>query len=167
MATKKNKGGRPSKYEAIQKRLAEIEKFYIYGLTDKEIADVIDVNPSTIYAYKKEYPEFSNTLKKGKYNADTKVVESLYKRATGFEYEETMQEGKQDSDGNLKVSLIRKTKKFMPPDTAAAFIWLKNRQPDKWKDKQEVVHSGSISDPLVDKLSKLSIDELRKIAGLE
>lgn len=28
--------------------------------------------------------------------------------------------------------------KHYPPDTGAAFIWLKNRQPHKWKDKVEV-----------------------------
>ena len=26
-----------------------------------------------------------------------------------------------------------------PPDTAAAFIWLKNRQSGKWRDRQHVV----------------------------
>ena len=29
-----------------------------------------------------------------------------------------------------------------PPDTAAAFIWLKNRQPDRWRDKKEVHETG-------------------------
>ena len=35
------------------------------------------------------------------------------------------------------------------------------------RDVQDVKHSGSISDPLVEKLSQLSIDELRKLGGLE
>jgi ssDNA-binding replication factor A large subunit len=28
--------------------------------------------------------------------------------------------------------------KHYPPDTAAASLWLRNRQPDKWRDKPEV-----------------------------
>jgi hypothetical protein len=27
-----------------------------------------------------------------------------------------------------------------PPDVAAAFIWLKNRDPDRWRDVQNVEH---------------------------
>jgi hypothetical protein len=29
-------------------------------------------------------------------------------------------------------------KKHVPPDVAAAFIWLKNRRPAEWKDRHEV-----------------------------
>ena len=32
----------------------------------------------------------------------------------------------------------------MPPDTTAAIFWLKNRQPDKWREKQELAHSGDV-----------------------
>jgi hypothetical protein len=28
----------------------------------------------------------------------------------------------------------------MPPDVTAAFIWLKNRDPDRWRDVQNVEH---------------------------
>ena len=32
--------------------------------------------------------------------------------------------------------------KHYAPDATAAIFWLKNRQPDKWRDKQEVEQSG-------------------------
>jgi hypothetical protein len=31
-----------------------------------------------------------------------------------------------------------------PPDANAAFRWLMNRQPNKWRDRQEVNHTGTI-----------------------
>ncbi|MDD5356326.1 MAG: hypothetical protein PHY56_07320, partial [Candidatus Omnitrophica bacterium] len=33
------------------------------------------------------------------------------------------------------------TVKEVIPDVTAQIFWLKNRQPDKWRDKQEVEHS--------------------------
>ena len=39
--------------------------------------------------------------------------------------------------------IITDITKHYPPDTAAAFIWLKNRQ--GWRDKQELEHSGQIT----------------------
>ena len=37
----------------------------------------------------------------------------------------------------MKSRHVRKITREIPPDTAAAFIWLKNRRPDKWRDKHE------------------------------
>ena len=33
------------------------------------------------------------------------------------------------------------TVKHYPPDTTAAIFWLKNRQVERWRDKQEVDHT--------------------------
>jgi len=32
----------------------------------------------------------------------------------------------------------------VPPDTTACIFWLKNRRSSKWKDKQELEHSGEL-----------------------
>lgn len=37
-----------------------------------------------------------------------------------------------------KTSTIVPTIKHYPPDTVAGIFWLKNRQPDKWREKQEI-----------------------------
>ena len=50
--------------------------------------------------------------------------------------------------------------KHYPPDPTAAIFWLKNRQPDTWRDKVEVDQtvSGNIevtfSDPNLDEWAK-------------
>ncbi|MCO6427132.1 hypothetical protein [Nitrosomonas communis] len=72
------------------------------------------------------------SINKGKLEADSKVAESLYKRATGYSHPDT-----HVSNYQGEITLTEITKHY-PPDTAAAFIWLKNRQPSKWKDKVEV-----------------------------
>jgi hypothetical protein len=30
------------------------------------------------------------------------------------------------------------------PDVTAQIFWLKNRRPDRWREKQEIEHSGSV-----------------------
>lgn len=53
-------------------------------------------------------------------------------RATGYEHEEEVVFCYQ---GQI---ITHKTTKHYAPDVAAIAIWLKNRRPDKWKDKQDV-----------------------------
>jgi hypothetical protein len=35
-----------------------------------------------------------------------------------------------------------------PPDTTAASLWLRNRQPSKWRDRQEVNHTATLEQRL-------------------
>jgi len=44
--------------------------------------------------------------------------------------------------------LIVPTVKHYPPDTTAAIFWLKNRQPAKWREKQEVETTIKVEQPL-------------------
>ncbi|MNQ95572.1 hypothetical protein D3C85_1111360 [compost metagenome] len=57
------------------------------------------------------------------------------------------------------------TKTYYPPDAGAAMNWLKNRQGKKWRDKQDIEHSGKIDTNKPD-LSKLSVEELRTWGAL-
>ena len=75
----KSKTGRPSKYDPS--KLEEIEKLAGIGLPDKDIAFLLGIDVSTFYAWKKERPEFSEALKRGKTDGKRKVINSLYRRA--------------------------------------------------------------------------------------
>ena len=35
------------------------------------------------------------------------------------------------------------------PDTTAQIFWLKNRRPDRWRDKQDIEHSGQIGGVMI------------------
>lgn len=121
---------RPTNY---RKEYAEqARKLCLLGYTDKQLADFFGVNERTINRWKSDYPEFCQSIKKGKEFADGEVVDSLYKRATGFEYNEV--ELKTDD----KTKSKRVTKKLIAPDPTSAIFWLKNRQPKLWRDKQTI-----------------------------
>ena len=121
---------RKSKYDThVKPYLDEIQGWAMSGLTDEQIAMNLDIAVSTIYEYKKKYPEFSGALKKGKDIADAQVVNALFKTATGFTYYEDIATATGD---------VVQAQRYAKPNTTAQIFWLKNRQPDKWRDKTEV-----------------------------
>lgn len=98
------------------------------GLTDEQIARNCGIAPCTLYEWKKKIPEIAEALKKGKAWADTEVENALFRRATGYDYEEvTYEDGKP----------VKCVKKHMAPDVTAQIYWLKNRRPDLWRDRRE------------------------------
>lgn len=116
--------------------LLKIEGWARDGLTDEQIAENAGINPATLYVWKKKYPEISETLKRGKEVVDREVENALLKRALGYEYTETTKEAVQDpSSGEVRMQVTKKVTKQVAPDTTAQIFWLKNRKPDKWRDK--------------------------------
>ena len=122
--------GRPTLFR--DEYVEQAYKLCLLGATDAELADFFEVCERTINTWKEDYPEFLQSLKAGKASADAAVAESLYKRALGYSHPDVHISNFQ---GMITVTDIVK---HYPPDTGAAFIWLKNRQPHKWKDKVEV-----------------------------
>ena len=117
------KKGRPTDYDP-EYHPEKAGGLALLGCTDEEIAKFLDINPDTLYEWKKRHPEFSEAIKDGKENADIRVVQSLYTKAIGYEHKVT-----KDGEENMI---------YYPPDTTAAIFWLKNRQPAKWRDKQDI-----------------------------
>lgn len=100
------------------------------GLTDEQIASNIGIRRETLYAWKKSFPNISNALKRGKDVVDIEVENALLKRALGYEYTEERVEISA-KDGRKVIQ----TTKHVAADTTAQIFWLKNRRPDKWRDK--------------------------------
>lgn len=122
----------------------QARKLCLLGATDKEMADIFGVALSTLNKWKLDYPEFSESIKKGKDIADGNVVDRLYQRAMGYSHVEEDIRTISIGDGMSEI-VKTPTIKHYPPDTAAAIFWLKNRQKGKWRDKQEVEQSGSVT----------------------
>lgn len=128
--------GRPTDYR--EEYNEQVEKLCKLGATDKEIADFFEVTEQTINNWKTDYPAFFESIKKGKTLADANVADRLYQRAMGYTHDavKIFPDGGKDEGGN-KTPLIVPYQEHYPPDTVAAIFWLKNRQKDKWRDKQE------------------------------
>lgn len=128
----------------------QVLKLSLLGATDKEIADFFGISEQTVNSWKKRYPEFLESIKKGKQIADSNVASKLYNRAIGYDFEEKHYEIRKPENKDGQVSFIetKRIKKHMPADTTAAIFWLKNRQPDKWRDRKEVDATVNLGDEL-------------------
>ena len=144
--------GRKSAYKEEYNQLAE--NYALLGATDKEMADLFGVTERTLNQWKKDYPEFLQSLKKGKSIADANVAAKLYNRAIGYDCTATKFA---TSDG--KITDTQEYTAHFPPDTTAAIFWLKNRQPEKWRDKKEVDANVNLGD----ELEGLSDEQLQAI----
>ena len=121
---------RPTKYKPAYS--TQVYKLCLLNATDAQIADVFDVDESTINNWKRCHPKFLESIKNGKLKADADVAKSLFHRACGYSHPDVHISNYQ---GDITETDITK---HYPPDTAAAFIWLKNRA--GWRDKTETTH---------------------------
>ena len=128
--------GRPTKYK--EEFNEQAYSLALLGLTDKQIAKFFKIDETTFYKWKKKYEQFGKSLEEGKDVADIKVTKSLFKRATGCVANEEKQE--RDESGNI-IKTITVTKEVLP-DVAAITMWLKNRRPDQWRERQEVTSTN-------------------------
>lgn len=146
--------GRPSQYKSEYAEQAK--RLALLGLTDKEMAPIFNVCDATFSAWKNEHPEFLESLREGKLNADVKVTESLYKLALGAK---VVEQDWKLVDGQMK---LYETVKEYPPNFAAANKWLSCRRRGLWTDKVE--EKPQISEELLNKSVKdMTAEELEAV----
>lgn len=148
-----------SKWEThVKDKLILVEAWARNGLTDEQIAKNLGISKDTFYKYKKEYTDFSDSLKRGKEVVDTEVENALLKKALGYKYDEVTKERDEDT-GELVVTKV--VTKEVVGDTTAQIFWLKNRRPEVWRDKKDIEHSGDIGNPY----EELTKEQLLKIVS--
>lgn len=160
--------GRPRKYQPEFARMAKVA-CEEGGFTDLKLARLFNVSKSTINEWKKDFPEFSDSIKEGKDAHDcAKVEKSLLKRATGYRFTEQTQELMWIDDPKVEQPSIedqlvrgirpkrikkyvttKKVRKEMAPDGKAAMDWLCNRNPSRWKKLKHVELTGKDGKDLI------------------
>lgn len=114
----------------------QAKKLCKLGATDQDLAEFFGISTRTIIRWQAEHAAFCHALKVGKTEADQRVERSLYQRAVGYAHPDVHVSNYQGA-----VTLTPITKHYAP-DTVACIFWLKNRQPELWRDKHEIEHSG-------------------------
>ena len=123
--------GRPSLYR--EEFGEQARKLCLLGATDQELAEFFEIDVRTVYDWRRTKPEFSQAIARGKIFADAQVAAKLYERACGYVVNATKLY-RQDDGSVLRVPFTIEH----PPDTKAASLWLRNRQPRLWRDKHEI-----------------------------
>ena len=114
-----------------QEMIEEAYKLGALGLTMDEIADFWCIHRASLYRWAKKHQDFSDTIKKGKEEADMTVVQALLKKAKNG-------------------------------DITGIIFWLKNRHPNKWRDRRDVEHSGHVDTKVFFEELLTKTDEAKK-----
>lgn len=121
----------PTPHEPTKKSRAQVRAFTAYGVQQAEIARVMEIDPKTLRKH------YRRELDCGQTEANAKVAESLFKKATG--------------DG--------------PQSVTAAIFWLKTRA--RWKDRISIVGDDDEPPVKVEHdFSGLSTEEKRQLRAL-
>ena len=102
------------------------------SLTRRELAEKIGISPATLAKWENAYPEIAEAVRCGREITDISVENAILKKALGFPTKEVKKVIK--ADGQEEITTVYKS---VPPDLPAASVWLKNRCPEKWRDKPE------------------------------
>jgi glycerophosphoryl diester phosphodiesterase len=117
------------------------KEFAREGFVDIEIAKKLGISRASYYNYQLKYPEFRDAIIEGKIPVDIEIEDSLIKKAKGYYYEEKHTEI-EIVNGEPKPKLIKTIKKHVPASDTAIIFWLKNRKPERWKDRSGIDHSS-------------------------
>lgn len=133
------KTGRPTLFRP--EYVEQARKLCAFGAINEELAEFFGVGLRTFKDWRIRYPEFAEACRLGKEVADQRVEDSLFKMATGYEYETTKLFV---IDGQIVHEPVVE---YATPTPSAAIFWLKNRRPDEWRDRQEM--TGKDGTPLM------------------
>jgi transcriptional regulator with XRE-family HTH domain len=144
MEEPKGPGGRPS---LLNDKLREqMLRMYEKGLTDLQVADIVGVSYRTLMRWKSEDEEFRQSIKETTENADELVEKSLRSRAIGYSHKATKINITKDGEV-IETEYIE----HYPPDPTSMIFWLKNRQPQRWREKQEIEQTNKNIEIKIDK----------------
>jgi hypothetical protein len=153
-AESKDKGGRPTAYRKHFSTLAY--KYALLGATDRQMAEFFGVTEQTLNNWKLRQKGFFESLKRGKAEADSVIAHSLFHRAKGYSHESVKIMQHEGS------SYEHKFVEHYPPDSTAAIFWLKNRQPELWRDKAVTEVTGRNGGPV--EVAELTVSDLKRLA---
>lgn len=158
--------GQPTKYKTEFNELAF--NYCLMGAVDADLARFFSVAESTINNWKNEHPDFLESIKNGKDQADAKVAASLFGRANGVVLPDTDIRTIYNQETKKHELLKTPIEKHIPGDVTAQIFWLKNRQPQLWRDSQYIdqTNRNKVAPAEID-LSQLTEDELETLIELQ
>lgn len=128
-----------------------------FGATGNELARLFGVSRSTITEWRNKYPDFNSAVIDARDTVDDFIESELLRNAMGGKYTET-REIFDESGMLIKKETLHKVKFG---DVQAQRMWLMNRRPDEWRDKQFELN---LTNKVIVKAEDLTDDELARIA---
>jgi len=117
------------------------------GLDKEQVAIKCGVSRETFRRWCKQFPEIAQAVSRSSEPVDVEVENSLHNRSLGYtvQLKKTFKIRRvKYNDKGVKIEEYEELAQgidemHIPADTVAMIYWLKNRKPDRWKDKREVL----------------------------
>lgn len=141
-----NKRGRKGKYESHVKPYLPLIAEMCRTMTESQIAESLGISYSTFNQYKIDYPELTETIKKGKQNLVSELRSSLIEKANGFSkiVKRAMKCKTVDYENGKRLREEEKVifydeEIYFPPDVAALNLALKNYDRENWANDPQAI----------------------------
>ena len=121
-----------SKWLQVKDKLRLVEEWARSGLTEGQISANLGISRSTVSDFKNKHRELAEALSRGRAVAVAQLENALYKRALGFNYEETKVSIRVINGKEVKYT--EKSTKYQVPDVGAIIILLKNKDCRNWSN---------------------------------
>lgn len=119
--------------------LIKIQGWARKGLSNDQIAENMGIDRATLYRWADKYSDFRDALKRTKEITVYEVEDAMFKAAKGYFVEET----KTITNKDGKTLRIETNKKWIPPNTTAQIFYLKNKDPDNWRERNDLSLTAS------------------------
>lgn len=164
-----SKKGRKGKYDdwLTEDGLLRIEGWAREGLSLEQVAKNMGIADSTLRKWRDKFEPISAAIKRGSAPVDYEVENAMLKSALGYTVKVKkpikVKTKKQLKDkGTIEEEHIEMVEEevYIKPDTTAQIFWLKNRRPDKWRDRQDqvITHIEDLQ-PLAEMLNEPDADD--------
>ena len=141
---------------------AKIEIFAVAGYTVRQICKKLNISPDTFYRWKRVNTDVSDAFERGRKILADSLVPYLRKRAKGFSYTEVTWELKNKNNQKTELIIVKKVKKYSPPDVAALKNFLNNRLPEEWQDRSTLEHEVPKDSGIIILTGKKTVEEWQK-----
>lgn len=134
--------------------LLRIEGWAMDGCTDQEIAKNMGIAYSTLRVWRDSFPAISAALKRARDVADRQVEHRLFDMTQGYtvEVKKVFKVKKEHYDEKGRKVVTEELQSaveevHIPANVTAQIFWMKNRKPEKWREKPDAAREdGELPD---------------------
>lgn len=121
----------------LDKRLNEIKELISKGVPQIEIAKILGMSEKTMYKLKNRHPKMNQAFVFGNDDLKYTLIDTLIKKAVGYEYEETQTTIEETKTGTKK-KIVKYKKKAQPDMNAVRYLLIIKFGRD-FNDKKEEI----------------------------
>lgn len=115
--------------------LGLVEAWCREGYNDEELSRAMGISASTLYRWMNDHREIWEATTRGRAGAREQILNSMYKKATGFSVFVKVPMRVRAAGGEDRIVTVEK-EEYYPPDDRAARIWLNADERRRLRDEE-------------------------------